>query len=189
MRRRDEAVSVRRSAGTWPLRGAQKLLFQQILDKDEQRNAHQGEGDAAFGIGGPLEQSRGLEVLRPAQTHGGLQGRQIRLLAIAQHREQRNKLKQPRTGNCVAAVTAAPLLPDSLPEMDEADLMQMQIELSTSQQFEMERLSRVIDATVDPDELRQLTKQLLHAWHTQRAATHWFISQQTQAMDLRPELL
>lgn len=67
--------------------------------------------------------------------------------------------------------------------------MQMQIELSTSQQFEVERLCRVIDATVDPEELRQLTKQLLQAWHAQRAATHWFIAKQSQAMDFSQEQL
>jgi len=54
------------------------------------------------------------------------------------------------------------------------------IELTTGQQFEIERLSRAIDATTDPGELRQLTKQLLQAWHTQKAATKWFIRQQVE---------
>jgi hypothetical protein len=31
-----------------------------------------------------------------------------------------------------------------------------------------ERLSRAIDATADPAELRLLAKQLLQAWHTQK---------------------
>jgi hypothetical protein len=52
------------------------------------------------------------------------------------------------------------------------------IELSVGQQFEIERFSRIIDATVDPDQLRQVAKQLLQAWHTQKAATNWVISQQ-----------
>jgi hypothetical protein len=56
--------------------------------------------------------------------------------------------------------------------------MAMSIELTTGQQFEIERFSRAIDATVDPEQLRVLAKQLLQAWHTQKAATHWVISQQ-----------
>jgi len=52
------------------------------------------------------------------------------------------------------------------------------IELSIGQQFEIERFNRIIDATADPDQLRQVAKQLLHAWHTQKAATNWVISQQ-----------
>jgi hypothetical protein len=52
------------------------------------------------------------------------------------------------------------------------------IELSVGQQFEIERFSRAIDATADPDELRNLAKQLLQAWHTQKAATNWVIAQQ-----------
>ena len=57
--------------------------------------------------------------------------------------------------------------------------MAMPIELSISQQFEIERFSRAIDATADPDQLRQLAKQLLQAWHTQKAATNWVMRQQT----------
>jgi hypothetical protein len=57
--------------------------------------------------------------------------------------------------------------------------MTMPIELSAGQQFEIERLSRLIDATADPAQLRLLAKQLLQAWHTQKAATNWVISQQT----------
>ncbi len=52
-----------------------------------------------------------------------------------------------------------------------------------------ERLSRAIDATADPAELRLLAKQLLQAWHTQKAATHWLIRQQVElpfAADPRP---
>ncbi|MEY4770876.1 MAG: hypothetical protein RLZZ346_131 [Cyanobacteriota bacterium] len=52
------------------------------------------------------------------------------------------------------------------------------IELSVGQQFEIERFSRAIDATADPDKLRNLAKQLLQAWHTQKAATNWVIAQQ-----------
>ncbi len=52
------------------------------------------------------------------------------------------------------------------------------IELTTGQQFEIERFSRAIDATADPQQLRELAKQLLQAWHTQKAATNWVMRQQ-----------
>jgi hypothetical protein len=52
------------------------------------------------------------------------------------------------------------------------------IELSVSQRFEIERFTRAIDATADPDALRDIAKQLLQAWHTQKAATNWVIQQQ-----------
>ncbi|MEB3259918.1 MAG: hypothetical protein VKP63_04735 [Cyanobacteriota bacterium] len=52
------------------------------------------------------------------------------------------------------------------------------LELSMSQRFEIERFSRAIDATADPDDLRRIAKQLLQAWHTQKAATNWAIGQQ-----------
>ncbi len=51
-------------------------------------------------------------------------------------------------------------------------------ELSVGQQFEIERFNRAIDATADPDQLRALAKQLLQAWHTQKAATQWVLTQQ-----------
>ena len=50
-------------------------------------------------------------------------------------------------------------------------------ELTIGQQFEVERFSRVIDATADPARLKALAKQLLQAWHTQKAATDWVKSQ------------
>ena len=51
-------------------------------------------------------------------------------------------------------------------------------ELTIGHQFEVERFSRAIDATADPAQLKALAKQLLHAWHTQKAATEWVKSQQ-----------
>ena len=51
------------------------------------------------------------------------------------------------------------------------------MELSTAQQFELERMRRTIDATTDPAALRELCRQLLHAWHTQKAATQWVMRQ------------
>jgi len=65
--------------------------------------------------------------------------------------------------------------------------MSAPMELTTGQQFEIERLSRAIDATADPQQLRLLAKQLLHAWHTQKAATNWFIRQQVEAPRFRPD--
>lgn len=56
--------------------------------------------------------------------------------------------------------------------------MTMPIALTMGQQFEIERFSRAIDATADTDELRNIAKQLLQAWHTQKAATQWVINQQ-----------
>jgi hypothetical protein len=52
------------------------------------------------------------------------------------------------------------------------------MELSISQRFEIERFSRAIDATADPEDLKRIAKQLLQAWHTQKAATNWVIGQQ-----------
>lgn len=58
--------------------------------------------------------------------------------------------------------------------------MSLQSELTIGQQFEIERFSRAIDATADAEQLRTLAKQLLQAWHLQKAATSWVISQQDE---------
>ncbi|WP_216904076.1 hypothetical protein [Synechococcus sp. CCY 9618] len=55
---------------------------------------------------------------------------------------------------------------------------QQAIELSVSQRFEIERFNRTIDATADPEALRTIAKQLLQAWHSQKAATTWVMGQQ-----------
>lgn len=55
--------------------------------------------------------------------------------------------------------------------------MDNSISLSIGQQFEVERMSRAIDAEGDPQVLRNLAKQLLQAWHTQKAATNWVMRQ------------
>lgn len=49
--------------------------------------------------------------------------------------------------------------------------------LTTAQAFELERMSRAIDATTDVQALQGLAKQLLQAWQTQRAATAWVMRQ------------
>lgn len=54
-------------------------------------------------------------------------------------------------------------------------------ELTIGQQFEIERFNRAIDATADAEQLRTLAKQLLQAWHLQKAATTWVIRQQDEA--------
>ena len=50
--------------------------------------------------------------------------------------------------------------------------------LTIDQEFELERFSRAIDASCDTEELRAVAKQLLRAWHLQKAAASWLISQQ-----------
>ena len=50
--------------------------------------------------------------------------------------------------------------------------------LSLGQKFELERMSRAIDATGDAQALKGLAKQLLQAWHSQKAATQWVMRQQ-----------
>ncbi|MFM7452866.1 MAG: hypothetical protein ACKO1V_02705, partial [Cyanobium sp.] len=62
--------------------------------------------------------------------------------------------------------------------MDGNTLTGTGIQLTVSQQFEIERFNRAIDATADPEELRNLAKQLLQAWQSQKAATTWAINQQ-----------
>ena len=59
--------------------------------------------------------------------------------------------------------------------------------LSLGQKFEMERMSRAIDATGDAQALKGLAKQLLQAWHSQKAATQWVMRQQLGAPAKMPE--
>lgn len=49
--------------------------------------------------------------------------------------------------------------------------------LTLGQKFELERMTRAIDATGDTQALRGLAKQLLQAWHSQKAATQWVMRQ------------
>ena len=58
--------------------------------------------------------------------------------------------------------------------------MEKSINLSVSQQFDVERMNRVIESTIDPQQLQVLAKQLLQAWHSQRAATVWVMRQREQ---------
>ena len=58
--------------------------------------------------------------------------------------------------------------------------MEKSVNLSFSQQFDVERMNRVIESTIDPHQLQVLAKQLLQAWHSQRAATVWITRQREQ---------
>jgi len=51
------------------------------------------------------------------------------------------------------------------------------MELTTAQRFEIERISRGIDATTDVATLQGIAKQLLQTWQMQRAATAWMMRQ------------
>ena len=51
--------------------------------------------------------------------------------------------------------------------------MEESISLSVTQQFDVERMNRAIESTLDAQQLQMLAKQLLQAWHSQRAATAW----------------
>ena len=50
--------------------------------------------------------------------------------------------------------------------------------LSLGQRFELERMNRAIDAEMDPSAVRGI-QQLLQAWQSQRAASRWLLSQQS----------
>jgi hypothetical protein len=56
-----------------------------------------------------------------------------------------------------------------------------ELTLSMTQNFEIERMSRVIDAETDIEALKRVTKQLLMAWECQKAATRWTMSHKLPA--------
>ena len=58
--------------------------------------------------------------------------------------------------------------------------MEKVIGLSVAQQFDVERMNRAIESTIDPQQLKVLAKQLLQAWHSQRAATVWITREREQ---------
>jgi hypothetical protein len=47
------------------------------------------------------------------------------------------------------------------------------LNLSTSQQFEIERFKRDIDNTANIEDLRKIAKELLQAFYSQKAITAW----------------
>lgn len=65
---------------------------------------------------------------------------------------------------------------------DSPQIMGNTMELSMGQKFEMEKMNRAIDACNDLKELKSLTKQLVSAWMTQKAATAWMIREQLKTM-------
>ena len=58
--------------------------------------------------------------------------------------------------------------------------MEEVIRLDVTQQFDVERMNHAIESTIDPRQLKVLAKQLLQAWHSQRAATVWVMRQREQ---------
>ena len=93
-------------------------------------------------------------------------------------------------GHLKQFVALAQLFPIVLFHMSEP------LTLSLGQKFEMERMSRAIDSTVDIQTLQGLAKQLLQAWHSQKAATQWMMRQQldspsriAQDLALRPDVI
>jgi hypothetical protein len=58
------------------------------------------------------------------------------------------------------------------------------MQLSIGQQFELERMNRVIDQAQDIQELRDICKKLLQAWQSQRAATAWVMSRNLSPMTI-----
>ncbi len=58
---------------------------------------------------------------------------------------------------------------------------QLEIQLTTAQQFEIERFKRVIDETQDVAALQKISKELLQAWQLQKAAAVWAFSQSLPA--------
>ena len=59
--------------------------------------------------------------------------------------------------------------------------MEETVGLSVAQQFDVERMNRAIESTLDPQKLQVIAKQLLQAWHSQRAATVWVIRPRQQS--------
>lgn len=53
--------------------------------------------------------------------------------------------------------------------------------LSDAQQFELERMQRVVDGAHDVEELRGLCKQLLQATAVQTSATRWALERLMEA--------
>ena len=58
--------------------------------------------------------------------------------------------------------------------------MEETVGLSVAQQFDVERMNRAIESTLDPLKLQVMAKQLLQAWHSQRAATVWVMRERQQ---------
>jgi len=66
-------------------------------------------------------------------------------------------------------------MPDPRPAADAPAPLGM--ELSTAQQFELERHSRLLDEIEDAPTLRNMAKLFLQSWFAQKAATAWVMRQ------------
>ena len=90
-------------------------------------------------------------------------------------------LKVARCGSFVSAETIlfCCLLHDCHVDLEDCK-MEKVIDLSVAQRYDVERMNRVIESTIDPQQLQVLAKQLLQAWHSQRAATVWITRQREQ---------
>lgn len=51
------------------------------------------------------------------------------------------------------------------------------LELTLAQQFELDKMRRMIDSCKDPEKLRELTYKLLRAWFVQKAAVAFVMKQ------------
>ena len=71
------------------------------------------------------------------------------------------------------------LLHDCVVDLEDCKMEEI-IGLSVTQQFDVERMNRAIESTIDPQQLQVLAKRLLQAWHSQRAATVWITWQRKQ---------
>ena len=93
----------------------------------------------------------------------------------------RGVLKVAHFGYFVSAETILfhRLLHDCLVGLEDCKMEEM-IGLSVAQRFDVERMNRAIESTIDPQQLQVLAKQLLQAWHSQRAATVWITRQREQ---------
>ena len=58
--------------------------------------------------------------------------------------------------------------------------MEESVSLSVAQQFDVERMNRAIESTIDLQQLQVLAKKLVQAWHSQRATTVWITRQREQ---------
>ena len=58
--------------------------------------------------------------------------------------------------------------------------MEKSVSLSVAQRFDIERMNRAIESTLDLQTLQVIAKQLLQAWHSQRAATVLVMRQRQQ---------
>lgn len=57
------------------------------------------------------------------------------------------------------------------------------LELSLSQQFELNKMTRMIESCNDPSKLKELSNKLLKAWFVQKAAVAFVMKQKLMEFD------